>query len=481
VTSQSHSSPNSIRRDGVVYLAAALVQRGLPFLALLFLTRLLDPGDVGRVGVALSIANLLAMALPLGLNFGILRLFFDEPPSAVKTRWAMLLRVQIAITAVLSMLVLATGPWWSQILDEVAWPGPLLPAVAYGAFLAIQATAQGVLRAERRSTAFATVAIGQAVIGTAMGFSLARGFGPAGYMYGLAGGALAGAVCSTVLVRRPAAWDKSVLVPAALLSLPFLGHALCGWVMSLSDRILIERNLGVEAAGEYLVLYTLGIAAFLVFDAVQTAWTPVYFSYSRELKEGYAAWVVMRATMLGAALAGMLLCVAPAVLLVIAPDDYSDNLPVLGLLAISAAVRPAYLVAVTQCMDHKDSRRPALSSVIAATISIALNVALLPLIGLVAAGVASALAFGTQSFLVHRAAARHDRQPASGILVATWVGWSVLYLALTSLPSEWWGSAIRVATLAALAVVAIVAARSLRDSGALLLRSRPEVHPSPDV
>ena len=82
---------------GFLYVVGTVFQRGLGLLLLPFVTRVLGVDEFGLAATAAAVAALLALIYGLGINFSIVRFFYEDPPDAPRARWAALLRVQFLI------------------------------------------------------------------------------------------------------------------------------------------------------------------------------------------------------------------------------------------------------------------------------------------------------------------------------------------------------------------------------------------------
>src|SRR4051812_19027020 len=63
---------------GSIYVVGTILQRGLSLLLLPAVTRVLSVDEFGLVGTASALAACLAIVLGLGLNFAIVRTYYDD-------------------------------------------------------------------------------------------------------------------------------------------------------------------------------------------------------------------------------------------------------------------------------------------------------------------------------------------------------------------------------------------------------------------
>lgn len=455
------TSGRRLVRDGFVYAGGLALQRGLSFLVLPAATRILGPEDFGVATAALVIAGVLSNVFTLGISFAVVRLYFDEPHGAERTHWAMLLRAQLLLGVALAGIAWLLGPYWSRIYEDVPWAGALQAAVVLALAQASQATSLGVLRAARRVAAFATVVVVQVVAGGVLAVLLAERDGPAGLVSGLAIGAGASALLGAILTYRRPAWSWPALRTGLVLSIPFVGHMLASWVLSLSDRVLIERYLGLRPLGSYQVAYALALVPILLTDAVQTAWLPHYYALDAPTKRALPARLAPRLTVAVAAIAALVVMLAPSVSRLLAPASFEFPALVVPLVVSATFVRVSYLLAFAVLSDAKKSRSIALASGLGAALNVLLNLWLIPEWGLTGAAATTLVAYAVMSLV----ALRHTERVVGeslhlARLVQLWAAAVGVMLLLSTLPTDTIGWTAR-ALLAALIAIAVLIASAM--------------------
>ena len=371
-------------RDGALYIGASIAQRLVPLASLPVLARALSKEDLALTAVSLAVANLGAAVLPLGLNVAITRLVYDDPPGATRTRWAGLFYSQIAIGAFVTLLGVLTAARWRPWLGIGTHGGEALQlALVYAWMLSITATGQGILRAMLRAKTFAIVAVAQVAVGCAAAIYGAVVWGASGYLAGLAlSGALSSALCIWHTRRKPA-WDRSQLRASLRLSAPFVLHLAALWSLNLVDRLLIQRYLGSTATATYYIAYTVGSAPLLLFDAIQSAWSPRYFSGDAEQQSRLLAAMTRWAVPVGAFAAGLVALLSPLVVDLLAPSvSTRQAAQIAALVGVVALIRPRYLLLMVLSLHSRRTGAIGLASVAGAAANIVLNVALLSRFGI---------------------------------------------------------------------------------------------------
>lgn len=443
--------------ESLVYAIGLSLQRGLSVLVLPIATRVLAPDEVGVAAVALAVAGLLTIVLGLGFGSAVVRLFLDEADDGGPAHWAMLVWIQVALAAAIAALVWASGPLWSDAFSGVGWAGALQAAIVLSLAQAVQATLLGVLRAARRIAAFSSVVVVQVVLGALAAWALMVRYDAAGLVGGLALGALAAAVVAAALTSRRPAWSWPRVRAGLLFSVPLVAHLLATWVMNLSDRLLIERFIDLDALASYSVAYAIGNLPILLTDGVQSAWVPRFYGLDPEVKRSLPARLTLPVTLVVVAAAAAVMVVAPVGARILAPADFDVPLVVTALVVAATFVRAAYLIAFGVLSDVRDSRSVARASMAGATLNIGANLVVIPLWGLNGAAATTLAGFALMSVLAVRRAERHTGA-AVGLanLALVWLAGSAVMLALAALPTTVLGWALR----AIVALVAVAAGRS---------------------
>jgi O-antigen/teichoic acid export membrane protein len=452
--------------DSIIYVSGTVVQRGLSLLLLPVVTRVLGVEEYGLASTASALAALLAIVYGLGMNFAIVRSYYDDSPESPSAGWAALLRAQALLAGMLAVATYLTGPYWSSIFEDFGWAPALQVAVVYGYVNALQLTAQGVLRAARRPVAFVIATLIQLCVGSGLGIALAASHGAAGYLTGLTIGSGLATAFSLGLTYRPAKWRREVVFGGLALGFPFMFHTLAGWGMNLSDRLLIAFYLGLADVGRYNVAYVLATAITLILSSVQAAWGPYYIGQlTDEAKRRIPPAIVLPVTAVAGAATALLVIAAPLLLALLAPPEFGGVDLVIPLVAAATLARAPYFVAVIVLLDARTSRTLAGASLAGVAVNVGINIALIPTLGLPAAAAATTLALVVQAVLVLRTAQRIvGASMRIGTLCLVWAAGTAVLVGCGTLPESPAGIALRVALAVAFCGLGWLAVRWLASS-----------------
>lgn len=445
-----------------IYIGGTVVQQALAILLLPIITRVLGVHEYGIVGTAAALTSLLVLVYGLGLNFAIVRFYYDEAAEASDAGWAALVRSQAIAALVLAGITFLTGPWWSAALPG-GWAPAYKVAVGLAWLGAVQGTAQGVLRAMRRPYSYVTVSLLQVTVGIPLAILFAARWDATGYMAGLAAGSGAAVIAAVAMTYRPARWSRSVLTAGVLLSLPAMAHQVSSWGIDLADRLLVAGYLGAQAVGRYQLAYVLGSGLVLILTGLQGAWMPHFMSLDAEVRRRAPALLILPLTVAAGAGVFLVVLASPALLAIFAPSSFGGTEVVIALVAASILPRATYFMTVVVLIDQRRSLRMGTASIGGFGLNIGLNVVLIPRYGLVAAGAATVAAFAAQCLPVLLEAQKllGERLRVLRIVLVWLLGTAVLVLA-AKLSMSTAGYAVRGMLVVPALVIGLTAIQRLR-------------------
>lgn len=335
--------------SGFLYTIATVA----PILTLLlvtpFVTRILGPTEYGHVAIAITVYQLAAAMLPLGLPVSITRHAILLPggsraASGISVVGTLMLVSLAAVACVFS-------PLWGPSLFPQIGPTVLVGGVLAGLGLATVNLGQAILRADEKVGLFLSISMAAALIPPVAGFSLLPmpvfAHPSERYVLGLAAGYLLVGASSLVItiVRTPPLFARWNFTRSLSVGAPTLPHAMAVPALSTALVAIAAAIGGTALAGQLQTVVMLGSAVITVMNAVNNAWAPMVMKApAPTLKRLLSSTTLVIALGLLILTAGYVI-VAPYAVPLIGGPLVRDEMPVFAsmVVAASGAFHVAYL------------------------------------------------------------------------------------------------------------------------------------------
>lgn len=189
-------------------------------------------------------------------------------------------------------------------------------------------------------------------------------------------------------------FDRGYFVQMLRLALPLVPGIAAYWLFASCDRVMISRLLGIGEAGVYSIGSKLGQASQLIYAAFNAGWQ--YFAFSTMKERGQ----VQSNSMLFEYMCAISLCCSMFVFALCKPiyqllfvGDYVRGYIVSPYLFLSPLVMLLLQVATNQLMVVKRTSPNVLVLGVGAVVDVALNLVLIPRLGIEGAAIATLSAY----------------------------------------------------------------------------------------
>ena len=370
------------------------------------LAHTLGPAEFGSLASAIALYQLLIVLAVCGLDQA---LQVERAGSTDARNARGILASAIVLTFVVAGVAAVTAQWWGGWLgfgqsSQLVWI-VLLWTAPGGAVLAIL----GLLQSEDRLGQFALVSVLSSVGGQVLGLAAMWWWGRNAEVYAWGGVAsqflafLVGLALTRPRLRGLA--DGPVLRRAIRLGVPLMLTGLSIFVLNVSDRLVTQRLLGAVEVGRFQVAYTLGYVLVLILSFTNRAWIPML----AQISDNHDRWLVIRESrdgifrLLMPAILGMTLA-APVLLRVVAPPSFRPDSLLIVVYLVAMAAFPVTAVGASSRMliTLRNGRALAWSAGGGVAVKLGMNVALVPLIGISGAAIATVLALSAQAAIQSR-------------------------------------------------------------------------------
>ena len=448
-----------VRQSGV-YAIVNVVGKlsGIFLLALYGDPEVLSESDFGYLGGLNAVMMFSILLAGVGLPLGIIR-FASAPTLGPEERASVpvtALSVAVVAGAAFTLLGWIAAPLGAEALfgdasraDVIRW------LVLFVGFKTVSDVSYTVLRQREQAGSYALIGAFEAgLLAVLVAVFLLDGQGLAGVMkgYAISAGVVAAIVTPALLRRIDRRVRRDLIGPMLAFGAPLILSGVAGRFLNLGDRFLLLYFLGPEATAPYEwaarfggVVNTLLVQSFMLaftvlgMKALDETGTPELHRQSFRHFSALAGWVVL----------GLALFVNDVSLVLAESPVYLDTDGLVLLTAGGFAFYGLYYVVVNVLYVAGRTRAVALSVGAAALLNLVLNLALIPLLGIAGAAVATLLAYAALAAGTARLAQSSTpvRYPW-GVLVA--VTALVAGLWLVGQPADEWTLGARLAARIAL-------------------------------
>lgn len=392
-----------LARRSTIYAVGDLFSKGPEFLLLPLYAFFLTPAEYGIVSLATVVTVILRPTLSMGMQAAALKCYYDFATELERRRfYGSLLAFYVGGGGLLYLFLDQTGPFLVGNLVQSVPFDPYLRMAVWTAFVGatVIELPKEILRAKGRAGPYGLLTAGVTVVSGAFTVWLVvieqRGAEGA-ILANLLGNVLVGAVSAWFLIRYvKLSVNLRYVAQALVFSAPLIPHFLAHWVLSASDRLILERFVSIEDVGRYTVGYVIGWSLSIVKMAITNAMIPLYGalrthaaagpSKVAELTTYYVvviAYTGMAITLFGREIVDLL-----------ASEDYAGAAQVVPWVVLGAFALALYnpSVQVLNIVLGR-SRVIAVSTVLAALTNIALNLLVIPYLGIVGAAMTTAASY----------------------------------------------------------------------------------------
>jgi O-antigen/teichoic acid export membrane protein len=267
-----------------------------------------------------------------------------------------------------------------------------------------------------------------------------------GFGYGVMGIVITDVIVSTVLliVLLPSftplirgVFSRPVLRSALSFGLPRVPHGFALQVMSVADRLILQKFRSTSEIGLYSVGVSFGLVPKIALAAFEAAWAPFYYAVSREAdaKRVFSTVATYGIAILALMTAG-LSAIGTDLLTLMTRGEFSDAGPVVTWTAVGVFFYGIYLLTSIGLNITSQTRYYPVSTTIGAAMNVGLNLVLVPQYGMFGAAWANAASYAVQCAIAYHYSQRFYPIPHefSRILRAV-ASAAVAYLAATRLPA----------------------------------------------
>lgn len=403
-----------------VYSIANVLNAGIPFLLLPFLTHYLTPEDYGLIAMFQVILSLSLPLTGLNVNGAISRQYFTEK----KTEESFALYVSSSFLIVVfatAVMTLIFNLFANQIEHWSEFPQDWMWVVLVCAFsFNITEILLAIWQVQYKSIQYSLLKISKTIV--EMGFSiglilyLQQNWESRIYAQLIAG--LLFLCVSIVLLKRIKMLvfkiKKEMIADILKFGIPLIPHVIGAVIIAMSDRLFITNMIGIAETGLYAVGFQVAQIISLIQTSFNQAWVPYFYGKLNEKKEETNLKIVKFTYMYFAGmivLALLLTIAAPTIFNWFIGEKYANAIGYVFWISLGFAFNGMYKMVVNYFFYMKTTYWVSIATFFTAGINIILNYYLISAYGPIGAAKATALSFLLQFLIVWLLASKKYKMP----------------------------------------------------------------------
>jgi len=365
------------------YISATFFTKGLMFISIPILTRLLTPEEYGILSIFTSIISISTIILGLNFNGSIVRYFHEDNNDFemfIFNNFIFLLFFDLIIFYIIdlykvyisNLIGIETNIFLIAILVSIL-------KVPFNLYLYY-------LRASKKSKQYSVISIVRRVFLLVVSILLIYLLSENKYYGKIYGELFIGIITFFVsiyyLIKLSDPKIEFEHIKYSLFyGVPLIPHALSGFILSYFDRIIINQISGGLSTGLYSFAYNIGMIMNLIVMAMNKAWIPIFYDnleareYKKidELAKNYSSYVFFAAA--------VLILFSNEVVLIFADKSYHEALSLVPVIIFGYIFVFLYTLFGNYSFYRKKTGLISIASLSAAIINAGLNYLFIPRFG----------------------------------------------------------------------------------------------------
>ncbi len=444
----------------LLYAALYVGQLAIVTVSTPFLTRLLPSSQFGLLVACMTVMQLLIVLTTWRMDIGVQRVFAEHGDVVARK----MLSIGIAVAGGLFVIEFVSGYWWAPAAKLGSFHGALSLTVLWTFLTAATAPCLALLRSRDKLWQYGVVTVIQITLAEAFSVLLVIVVrrSATDYVLGQTVAQVVALSAALVFTRPmiPRRANLALIVPALVYASARLPAALVDLVDGSADRLIVNADLGHHQLSRYAIAGNIGSLVLMLLFGISQSWMPRAMSIQdpEELRH-VISQARDRLTLLALPVVMALCATSPILLRIWAPPSYTpDDLQLIVALTAFMVFPAIGDVAMWQLFAGSGkSRALPIVAVGTASMNIALNFALVPVIGL-AGSVSATIAATSAEYVWLRRRLPTERKPGRPPLrlVIQTLSVCVMAVGLALLPSSVPFIAMRLVVAAVSGVIALM-------------------------
>lgn len=264
-----------------IYLGSSLLSRAVPFLMLPVMTHYLSPAEFGALAIFLLANSCVSAFVGMNVHANVSKGFFTLPKDELSDMIGNILVIMLVSSLVATVFFAGVALFVSGLFSLPLSAFLVMPLLSF--MIMVNTINLTILRNEGRAYIYGIFEVACTVltISVTLCFLLFFDAGWHSQVYGLlAAYGLFFFIAIIYMAKRgylSLNVSRKEVWRVLCSSMPMIPYVLAGIVMNVSDRVFIERMVGLQAVGQYVIGYNFGMIVLMFTDAFAKAWSPWFY------------------------------------------------------------------------------------------------------------------------------------------------------------------------------------------------------------
>lgn len=385
-----------IIKHSMNFILAEFLNKGLIFLSLPFITRLVTPEQYGTISIFITAVSILSVFFCLNVSTSVGRRFL-ECKDEKDIYLGSVLIFSVIFNAILFFVFLIFRYEVASILNiEIKITFYLLLS---SFFLSYYQIFLAYLHATRNSLNYATISVLRNVAFLSLALvwmSSIENDRHYVYIYSfciVSFLCFAISVCGLSRKSKFSQFSLGCVKESIAYSLPLLPHVIAGFFLAQFDRVMINSFDGAVATGLYSFAYNVAMVMNVFILALNKAWVPYLFRYIEQNKIELISNYTNLITKIVCCVCALFMVFSGELVVLFADEQYTEAVRLIPIIVIGFLFVYIYTVYVNFSFYHKKTAIISVFTMLAALVNVVLNYFTIPRFGYEAAAYTTVLSY----------------------------------------------------------------------------------------
>ncbi|MFD2568090.1 lipopolysaccharide biosynthesis protein [Pseudotenacibaculum haliotis] len=377
------------------YVSADVLAKGLVFLSIPILTRLLTTEDYGVLGVFTSITSMLIIIFGLGIRGSVTRYYYED-----KNDFDKFLGTNISLLLGFGLISLSGLYFFKDIFSSFFETSPnLFTYACLVAFFSVMFEIyQAYLQASKRSKEYSILSMIKSFCTISLTITIILLLEKEKYLGQVFAELIVIFLISfyslfRVIKISKINFEKKYITYSLVFGIPVVFHLISQTVLSSFDQIIINQLVGEKETGIYSFAYQIGLIQSIISMGILKAWTPIFYEKKKNKEHKDIENLAKKYSVLIYILALCLMLFSYEIIYIMADEKFHSSQTLVPIIVLSYVFFFLYTLYVGYSFYHKKTYLIAVFSLITGVANIALNYVFIPIYGFQAAAYTTLVSF----------------------------------------------------------------------------------------